>query len=77
MKWISVYDKLPDEDTEVLVLLNFEQEKQIDVGVCFTYTPTWDEIATVPFRCWDSARYDGQDWEYDLVTHWMPLPELP
>jgi hypothetical protein len=28
------------------------------------------------FRYWDDAYNEGQDWQWDDVTHWDPLPEI-
>lgn len=61
MKWISVDDRLPERDTDVLV---FGEHMNTQVGFLFSSNELWfltlmdmDEIVD--------------------VTHWMPLPEPP
>ena len=61
-KWISVEDRLPEDDQDVLVCVN---KNTIDTGYCsFGYDPSvrnWYAYASVS----------------NNVTHWMPLPEPP
>ena len=60
-EWISVKDDLPQEDFEVLVSVD-------------------DDVFTDTFRRGSS---DGHYWFdseapfFDIITHWMPLPEPP
>ena len=74
-KWISVKDRLPDSDGElVLVSQNNNQHGDFKVLVL------WYDLQCEMFRGWD----DRQDTyprdvfgEYNRVTHWQPLPEPP
>jgi hypothetical protein len=54
-KWISVKDRLPNEDENVLT---------------YSSNPFYETFYI--------NRLIGKDeWLYDGVTHWMPLPEPP
>jgi len=70
MKWISVKDKLPDENISVLVT----DGEQILIGY---YEKRWG---------WSASGVSGYDfeWEFDdtfrresPVAYWSELPELP
>ena len=69
MTWISVEERLPDDDT--LVLFNTEEQGLVvgsvdhdDNGLCFRIGNQ--------YISWD------YDFNYDCtITHWMPLPEPP
>ena len=60
-QWISVKDRLPNEDTRVLVYLNI---KKLDANT-YTYFDT-DRLLNRKWVRWNS-----------YVTHWMLLPEPP
>ena len=59
--WISCAERLPEENTRVLVYLNIER---LDAHT-YTYFDT-DRILNGKWIRWNS-----------YVTHWMPLPEPP
>lgn len=71
MKWIPVSERLPDNNTPVLV---YCENTTIQGGAVrhigsldsygFWFLKTKPDIASFPFH----------DWK---VTHWMPLPEPP
>ena len=67
-KWISVKDRLPDDDNEYLV---------------WPYPNKDIHILTACFNCrsgkWIQDYYSGYNYEdfEPIVTHWMPLPEHP
>jgi len=64
MEWISVEDRLPDENGPVLVVVNGCVEERGFIGFMpDKKTPLWGR-----------SRW-ADDWDY--VTHWMPLPEPP
>ena len=60
-QWISVKDRLPNEDTRVLVDVNI---KKLDANT-YTYFDT-DRLLNGKWVRWNS-----------YVTHWMLLPEPP
>lgn len=60
-RWISVNNKLPEQDEKVLVLT---KDKDIMTMI----------YKVIPFR-WYKPKFGGFDKDY--VTHWKPLPELP
>jgi len=74
--WVSVEDRLPDPDVEVLVWIA---------------TPTWADKPYAAVEMWAEQREDptgmggptivtGCGWsdnEFEHITHWMPLPAAP
>lgn len=65
-EWISVEDRLPDKHTEVLT---YSEEYDCIIG-CLLDSGKWGAI-------WVDYE-SGEPWLTDaIVTHWMPLPELP
>lgn len=67
--WISVNDRLPEDEQEVLVLANGRPQKNIElINAC--------ELATFyAGEGWLLEAYP--EWENPQVTYWMPLPESP
>lgn len=67
--WISVNDRLPEDEQEVLVLANGRPQKNIElINAC--------ELATFyAGEGWLLEAYP--EWENPQVTYWMPLPEPP
>lgn len=60
-EWISVKDRLPEENTEVLIYCKTNSGKEVffvDKIYYFRGLAIWD--------CWHGE-----------VTHWMPLPSAP
>lgn len=70
--WIKCSEKLPPDETPVLVNFNGE----IRIGEIRWDYPTHEE-GYQAFRYWDCPYNDGQMWEVFDITHWMYLPELP
>ena len=68
MEWISVKDKLPEDEAPVLAYYGFFREND-DLGTRF--------IGTLTFFVFDKNPH----WQHEstglFVTHWMPLPEPP
>lgn len=65
MKWISVKDKLPEEDQTVVFVEKNGSFPCLGIyntynGIGEWYIPAYDDAASSEF-----------------VTHWMPLPEPP
>ena len=68
-EWISVNDKLPDQSGEVLVIVSGNPQKNITLNCAY-------ELAEYdPYGGWIMEMWP--EWEDAVVTHWMPLPELP
>lgn len=62
--WISVKDRLPETETEVIIIV------QHKIGWYRAFA--WhDEYG------WHSSAEEFGDGESDFVTYWMPLPEPP
>lgn len=70
--WIPVSERLPADETPVMILRNGE----LRIGELRWEKPTYEETFN-PFQYWDDPNNDGQTWEWDEVTHWMPLPAAP
>jgi len=66
--WISVYDMLPSDHTEVLVWPKPNRDHNI---LTASYNSKLDH--------WYQDMYNEYGFEdfYPNVTHWMPLPEPP
>jgi hypothetical protein len=62
-RWISVSEKLPEEDEDVVVFTDEQGERGIHVA-------SVDEDGI-----WCPSHGDG--WMFPTVTHWMPLPAPP
>ena len=71
-QWISVDERLPDDETPVLIMLRGE----IAIGELRWEHPSHEETYQA-CRYWDNPHDDGQDWQWPDVTHWMPLPVAP
>ena len=71
-RWVSVGERLPDDETPVLIL----HHKTIRIAELRWERPAYEETFP-PFRYWDDPENDGQDFEWGDVTHWMPLPADP
>jgi hypothetical protein len=70
--WISVEERLPEDETPVLIYRNGAAQ----VGELRWESPGWEDTFH-PYRYWDDPHDDGQDWEWHSITHWMPLPAAP
>ena len=68
-RWISVKERLPEDEKPVLAYYGFDNEGDGDLGMMFT--------GTLSYFCFDPDPH----WQHAscnlVVTHWMPLPEPP
>jgi hypothetical protein len=67
-EWISVEDRLPTEQREVLAYYGFDNGDG-DLGMMFTGVLTYFAYDKKPHFQHEDLRL--------RVTHWMPLPEPP
>ena len=67
--WISVEDRLPEDDGDVLAIVSGYPTPNI----------TLEDVMVVATFCGEEGWYIGEypDWDDPIITHWMPLPEPP
>lgn len=70
MEWISVKDRMPPDMQCVLVTIESENGKRyVQSDIRFNSSRnTWEWAYEAGADYW-------QDMDYEVVTHWMPLPE--
>lgn len=68
-EWISVKDRLPEIDGNVLVIVNGKQHKNV------TLESAYELAEFSPSDGWIMEMWP--EWETPEVTHWMPLPDPP
>lgn len=68
-QWISVADRLPEDDVVVLVVVTsaFSEYRYIQIAHHIPSVPQWNTE--------DGVYFHGS--EYKRITHWMPKPEAP
>ncbi len=66
-KWISVEDRLPEINEEILIVIRskYGRPYKIRVGI-YSGNDEWED---------DAERYCPGT--MGVITHWMPLPEVP
>lgn len=64
-KWISVEDRLPEENTDVLIYRGGFRDDLMNVYTYMGHNEWEDE-----YGYWSRTDDEG-------ITHWMPLPEPP
>ena len=64
-QWISVKDRLPEDGTRVMAYVNGWHEV------------AWHRKSIREWQFRDEIAFNNETNTYGLVTHWMPLPELP
>lgn len=67
--WVSVNERMPDEDQAVIVIANGKPRENITLDGAFELAE-WSEHDGWFLECWP-------DWENPVVTHWMPIPVPP
>lgn len=67
-EWISVDDRLPENEKNVLCYYGFDRGDG-DLGMMF--------IGVLCYFCFDSRPHWQHEGNGLKVTHWMPLPEPP
>ena len=61
-EWISVKDRLPEDDSDVLAYSSIDEESRI-YPACYSNGVWFDCVFNAPAT--------------DTTTHWMPLPQPP
>lgn len=70
--WIGVEDRMPEPETDVLVILR----GKVHIGAIFIEIESYEEGGR-EIHYWDDPNFDGQDWAWNDVTHWKPMPLAP
>lgn len=67
--WISVEDRLPEDDGDVLAIVSGYPTPNI----------TLEDVLVVAAFCEGEGWYieEYRDWDNPIITYWMPLPEAP
>jgi hypothetical protein len=77
MKWISVDERLPDENTCVFAgkagYYGVFQHSWIDEDAGYQWCKVYETI-DFPDEWGKDAEFDD---DYSWITHWMPLPDPP
>lgn len=68
-EWISVEDRLPEDDGDVLAIVSGYPTPNI----------TLEDVLVVAAFCKGEGWYieEYRDWDNPIITYWMPLPEPP
>ena len=77
MDWISVKDRLPDDEQEVLVIAHGWDGRLVYVGSHKRVEPQKSWLTGITNK---SSEWSLWGWSYlkePMVTHWLPLPEPP
>lgn len=72
MTWTPVKERLPADETHVLVLIKGEPR----IGAVFWECPGHEDTHP-PFQYWDDPYDCGQAWDWGDVTHWAEIPKVP
>ena len=76
-EWISVDDRLPDDEQEVLVIAHGWDERLMYVGSHKRVEAQKSWLTGITNK---SSEWSLWGWSYlkePMVTHWMPLPQPP
>ena len=86
-EWISVKDRLPDEDGQYLCVYPDEEHSWIFHYAILEYANNlqnadygnFQGIERNGFYEWGWVEEEREEMHYEIktVTHWTPLPELP
>ena len=77
MEWISVKDKMPDDEREVLVIAHGWDGRLVYVGSHKRVESQKSWLTGITSK---SSEWSLWGWSYlkePIVTHWLPMPEPP
>lgn len=85
MEWISVKDKLPEEEQDVLIFTKtveiYGKHKERKKTYYNVYCGYYDGDEWLTSYCYGCEYIERMNEKYKnekiVVTHWMPLPEPP
>jgi len=73
MKWISVKDRMPINNEDILL---FVKEDNIASKVYVGRLKEYKENKVFTVYGWDDSCFSHSP-AFESITHWMPLPEKP
>lgn len=76
-RWISVKERLPEQDQDVLLIAHGWKHQTIYVGKLHHMEPVTSWLTGVTSK---ESEWEIEGWSYlrdPLVTHWMEIPEPP
>ena len=79
-EWISIDDEMPKIGEWYLVVSNCNMPRKKVVTMAFLDRALSDDTLIEPVWLTHNDSYlgvNGQNDEWESVTHWMPLPEAP
>ncbi len=69
MQWISVKDRLPIYEEEVIACGFIEHYEGLQIKTCIYTHSSLEDFWIIPSACCSTC--------LESVTHWMPLPDQP
>lgn len=69
-QWISIEDRLPEADQNVLLYVDYSVYETITMFVGHL-------LERDGHHHWAPYDWNGLGFNFDDITHWMPLPEPP
>lgn len=74
VEWISVNERLPEKNIDVLCYMKYADKMQVGRVVDFDITGKDDKVKKFLSQWWMPRDYECV---YSSVTHWQPLPNTP
>ena len=76
-KWISVDDRLPEQDKEVLLIVHGWEGRLYYIGCLHRQEAERSWLTGIESKASDWKIWGFSYLREPIVTHWMPLPDPP
>ena len=76
-KWISVNERLPEPDREILLIAHGWKERLLYIGCLHHMSAETSWLTGITSKKSEWLIYGWSYLKEPTVTHWMPLPESP
>lgn len=76
-KWISVNERLPEPDREILLIAHGWKERLLYIGCLHHMSAETSLLTGITSKESEWLIYGWSYLKEPTVTHWMPLPESP